>query len=432
MCIMQPKHFPIGSWVCDDWSLPVDEMVNTWVELGFTLTLSPRFDDTPEDHQRVRRMLDLAQQRGIQLILCDSRTRAPRSDWSEFARPIDLPADHRARAAAAVADYADHPAVWGFYVEDEPLAGGLGAVAEACRIIRDLTDQAEPYINLLPDHVMSPDGPKWRIEEQVGFKDFDRYLDHVVKTTGNGMLSYDCYSQMSPVWGGIDQYFRNLAKYQAAALRNDVEFWLITLAAGHWMYRAPSPTEMGWQFYTALAYGVSGIHYFYYRARGNCLNSATLPPSYGAPIDELGQHGPLYQQLRRQHHQFCTQWENVYRRCRVKRTTHWPEAPNGATSFDGTGVVINIKERAHVAWYGSTSPSLVVGEFEDENSVPHVILANNGTTDSVAFEATFKGSKVCMVNGISNLSEVGSDTSCGVVVEGFIQPGQAYFVRVER
>ncbi|MCF7854582.1 MAG: hypothetical protein K9N51_07290 [Candidatus Pacebacteria bacterium] len=422
------RRFPIGSWVCNNWSPTPEEMAAEWADLGFTLTLTPWFDDLPENHGLVHRLVDEANRHGMQVILCDRRTLSPRSNWSDFSQPIPLPANYKKQAAAAVNEYAAHPAVWGFYVEDEPLCGGLPAVAQACRIIEELTDQAEPYINLLPNHRISPDRPEWTIEQQVGFDDYSTYLDHVVDTTHVPVLSYDCYSQMSNVWGGTAQYFRNLASYQSASIRNNVPFWTILLAIGHWMYRAPTPLELSWQFYTSLAYGASGILYYYYRGGGI--------GHYGAAVDELGQKGQLYYQMRRQHHHFQSQWEDRYRRCRIVRTSHWPKGPGGTVDFDGRGVVEHIQERSDVAWDGKTNPGLIVGEFMDDRERPHVLLANASASEHVAAVVNVRGRKVYMIEGPDKETELANYQARGSVGEGwferFIMPGQALFVRVEK
>ncbi|HUU23789.1 MAG TPA: hypothetical protein VM389_14740, partial [Phycisphaerae bacterium] len=397
-----------------------------WADLGFTLAMSPRIPDTPEAHAKARRLLDLAGARGIQLILCDRRTQSPATNWSDFFTPAKLPDDFRRQAAAAVDDFADHPATWALFVLDEPVRGNFPAMAEACRTLRELTDRAEPFFNLLPDHRMSPHDPSWRIENEVGFDDFNAYLDHVVAETRATMLCYDCYCQMSEEWGGRGQYFRNLAEFQAASIRHEIPFWTITLTLGHWMYHPPSPEELGWEFFSALAYGAQGILYFLYRAGGL--------GGYGAPVDELGQKGPLYPQMRRQHHLFQRHWEERYRRCRVVRTTHWPAAPAGLLPFDGTGVVKAIREHSSVTYRTSPPAAVLAGEFVDDQGRPHVLIANNSPniTKHVCLQVTFAGKAVYSVNGSGEDALVASDesglTTCHAV---YIVPGQAVFYRVE-
>jgi len=253
---MQPTRYPIGSWAPlpgDSSGMDLAERVAEWADLRFTLTFTSDITDDPATHARAHELLDLCAAHDIQAIVCDHRTAVPHADFADPGRALRIPDDYRARAAEAVAEFANHPATWAFLLVDEPLEGNFPAVAEASRILRDLTDQAEPFVNYMPNHEMGHDGTSSSIQHQVGFEDFGEYLDHVVTESRASMLCYDAYSSMSPEWGGPDNWYRNLADYQAAAIRNDICFWTIILTSGHWMYRAPSPLEMGWQFYNALA-----------------------------------------------------------------------------------------------------------------------------------------------------------------------------------
>jgi hypothetical protein len=269
---------------------------------------------------------------------------------------------------------------------------------------------------------------RWSTENMIGFTDFNRYLDHVVERTQARMLCYDCYCQLSEEWGGRDQYFRNLARFQAAALRHRIPFWNITLTLGHWMYRAPTPIELGWEFYTSLAYGAQGILYFLYRASGI--------GNYGMPVDDLGQQGPLCPQLRRMHHQFQSQWEERFRRCAVQRTTHWPTGPAGTLSFDGTGLVRAIRESPNASIRASPRPEVLVGEFADDRGRPHVLLANNSPdpTKHVAVNVTFAGTAVFEIQGPDREHRLSvNESGPGTVTlwSIYIMPGQAVFYRLE-
>jgi len=421
---MQPKRYPISSWqTLTDWDVDLAQRAAEWLDIGFTLIMSPAVTNEPATHKKARQLLDLCGAAGIDVILTDRRVQAPSGHWGKPSTKIDLPVDYRQQAAKAVAEFADHPALWGFFVTDEPLEGNLSAVAKACRIVRELTDQAEPYVNYLPNHLLSPDGTSAGIGRHVGFKDFGAYLDHVVSETDATMLCYDQYCSMSPEWGGPDQWYRCLSDYQRAAIRHDIPFWNIILAHGHWMYRAPNPLEMSWQFYNSLAYGAQGIMYFMYRAGGI--------GGYGAPVDELGNRGPLFFQLQRQHAQFMGQWAWRYRQCRPVATCHWPSAPAGLNRFDGSGVVTGIVEDPSTLHRPAGASHLVVGEFLDDEKRPHVVVANGSWSKHTFAKITVRG------RGVFNIVGDGQEKPLGRAEEGRLSfathfmPGQAMFFRVE-
>ncbi|MHB9132817.1 MAG: hypothetical protein ACYDBB_17245 [Armatimonadota bacterium] len=416
VAIMQPARYPIGFWVSENYLNDIEGRVAEWIDLGFTLAMSPHFGDSPNELAKVRRLLDLSHEHGIQLILCDRRAEVPGGNWMNPTEPMHLPGGYREKAQAAVRDFGDHPAVWGFYVTDEPLQGNLPAVADACRILRELTDK-EPYVNLIPDHVIYGVLPHevTAVSNQTGFTHFNEYLDHYLQVTGNRMLCYDCYSQGYEDWGGRDQYFKNLAEYQAAAVRHGVPFWIITLAMGHWMYKAPTVNEMRWQFNTALAYGAQGILYFLYRGGGDF--------GYGAPVDELGQHGPLYPQLRRQHTHFQRAWEKWFRHLTPTLTSHFPDAPAGTYVFDGAGIVKKIH-------YDMGDAPLVIGEFVDKTGSPYVMLVNNDTEQHVWVSAECRGTHAYLVTEDGE-QRVSTASEGGVILKYGILPGQGYLFRIE-
>ncbi len=420
---MQPKRYPLSSWVTlRDWDVDLAERVQEWHDIGFTIIMSPTVTDDPETHTRARELLDLCAAKDIEVILLDKRIRTPSGSFRNPPEEKHLPENYREEAESAVKEFADHPAVWGLFVTDEPLVGNLPAVAKACRMLREMTDAAEPYVNYLPNHLISADGTSAGIRRHVGFDDFGAYLDHVVRETGATMLSYDQYCSMSPEWGGPDQWYRCLADYQGAAIRHNITFWNIILAHGHWMYRAPSPLEMSWQFYNSLAYGAQGIMYFMYRAGGI--------GGYGAPVDELGNRGPLFAQLQRQHAQFLGQWAWRYRKCRPVATYHWPNAPVGLKRFDGSGIVTALAEDPGTVRRPSAASHLVVGEFLDDQQRPHVVLANGSWEKHTFAHITVKGTAVHTIAGEDCERATGEASAGTVSFSTHMMPGQAIFFRV--
>ena len=422
---MQPRRFPLSSWaMLENWDVDLPVRMQEWCDIGFTLIMTPPVTDDAKTHEKARTLLDLCAEHNMEALLLDRRTMAPGGNWSNPAEDISLPEDYRDRAAEAVKEFVGHPAVWGIYITDEPLVGNLSAVGKACKIIRELTHEAEPYVNYLPNHLLDPQGTSAGIRRHVGFEDFGAYLDHVVSETRAAMLCYDQYCSMSEEWGGPDQWYRCLSDYQAASIRHNIPFWNIILSVGHWMYKAPNPQQMSWQFYNSLAYGAQGIMYFIYRQGGI--------GSYGAPVDELGHRGPLFYQLQRQHHQFMTQWAWRFRDCRSVSTYHWPDAPVGVKRFDGSGVISRIVEDPSTVRRQTPPSHLVIGEFRDGNGRPHVVLANGSQEKHTHVTITARGRAIHVIKDEAVEHKTGRKESDDTVsFLEFIMPGQALFFRVE-
>ena len=189
------------------------------------------------------RALDVAQRHGLRMWIRDRRfdTRAlKRTNWEE-------------RLATAVADYHQHPAVDGYFVEDEPPSSRFEATAAIVNALRDRDPKHLAYVNLLPDYV-SP--------QNLGARDYEEYVNRFVAEVKPQLISYDYY----PFRNGTDRpsFFANLTTIRAAALRHGLPFMLIVQAMPQGSYRNPTEAEFAWQVFHALAFGARGISYFTY------------------------------------------------------------------------------------------------------------------------------------------------------------------------
>ncbi|NLG26584.1 MAG: hypothetical protein GX557_01650, partial [Chloroflexi bacterium] len=98
-------------------------------ECGFTVVPGP-----PE-------ALDLAHQAGIKLMLHDPRIYAGMTERPGWEADVQ----------AVVAAYAAHPALWGYYITDEPSYHQFAALAQIVRAFEARDDRHVAYINLFPN-----------------------------------------------------------------------------------------------------------------------------------------------------------------------------------------------------------------------------------------------------------------------------------------
>jgi hypothetical protein len=153
---------------------------------------------------------------------------------------------------AAVLEYRTHPAFGGYFVADEPGVGQFAELGAVVARLRAVDPIGIAYINLNPDYVFAglPAGA------------YREYVEQFVETVRPPLLSYDYY----PFREGGDRstFFSSLALMREVALRERLPFMLIVLAMPHARYRQPTPAELSWQVFHALAYGARGISYFAY------------------------------------------------------------------------------------------------------------------------------------------------------------------------
>jgi len=332
---MVDKVFPISFWV----SPPLDlERYREVAEAGFTVI--PIWEPTEE---RLRTGLDLAAEVGIQAMVVDPRIHRDLPDEPGWETVVQTVVDA----------YADHPALYGYFLTDEPHLKHFANLGKLTRAFLERDPARVPYINLFPNYA-SPD--------QLGTLDYEAHVQAFLDTVRPPLLSYDHYALME--WGDRPEYFPNLEVIRRQALRSDVPFWNIILATPHFSYRDPSPTDLRWQVYTTLAYGGKGIAYFTY---------ATLDvENYRNGIIGLyGQRAAKYaavQQLnlemqRLGPHLLGLKSTGVY---------HIPDAPQGSVSLSGHGVVASVE-----------GGQFVVGEFADRAGLPWVMVVNRDREHSV-------------------------------------------------
>lgn len=193
---------------------------------------------------------------------------------------VDDPA--QAKALDALIDKVKlHPALYAYYLVDEPGAGAFPILGKLVAYLRAKDPAHLAYINLLPTYAneaqlnVTTDAAE---KAKVGYpQDFAgvatddktalRYREHLrqfVKTVKPDLISYDHYHFMKNLDGA--QYFLNIALIREAALKARLPFLNIiqTCDSPAEGWRGPNENELRWLTYTSLAYGAQGISHFRY------------------------------------------------------------------------------------------------------------------------------------------------------------------------
>ena len=144
------SKFPIFFW-CGraNANIAGEREKSDWLDAHFTRLLLG-VGTTPEEVKKARELLDWCAEHGIDAILGDPRVSLHNYGiYKDHPADAKLPPDYRETVRAAARDYADHPAVYGFNVIDEPGWQARAACAEAAHIVREETGK-EPFINQKP------------------------------------------------------------------------------------------------------------------------------------------------------------------------------------------------------------------------------------------------------------------------------------------
>jgi hypothetical protein len=214
--------------------------------------------------------LDVCWAAGLKAIVSDARVSD--YDWGKVDE-----AKARNNVASLVGAVGQHPALYGYYLRDEPGADMFPGLAKVAALVRELSPGKWPYINLFPDYANSG---------QLGATNYSEYLERFIATCHPSIISYDNYSLMDD--GSVrESYWSNLEAVRAACQKNDIEFWNIVLSVAHFSYRELNAADFRFQVYTTLAYGGRGISYFTY------VTPATGNYRMG-PIDQFGNPTPTW------------------------------------------------------------------------------------------------------------------------------------------
>jgi hypothetical protein len=221
------------------WSPPVinDASVKQMTDGGFNLIWGKESD------------LNLAAKYKRRLMISNDLLRPEVLD-----NPVEL-----AKLNAFIDRVKQHPALYFYFITDEPSAAAFPALGRLVSHLRARDPAHWAYINLLPTYATNA---------QLGTKGdattaYREYLRQFVTVVKPDFLSYDHYHFAAHGDGG--QYFLNLSLIRETAITHDLPFINI-VQASKWSdeVRVPTSNEMRWLNYTSLAYGAQGLSYFVY------------------------------------------------------------------------------------------------------------------------------------------------------------------------
>lgn len=188
--------------------------------------------------------------------------------------------ERRERLDALIAHVSKHPALYAYYIVDEPNASQFPALGKLVAYLRERDPLHLAYINLFPTYASNKQlGTNGDVVTAYG-EHLRRYVEQVKPS----LISYDHYQFR--LKGDGDQYFLNLAMIRRAAQEAGVPFLNIVQACT-WApdaMRVPSLNELRYLVYSTLAYGAQGISYYVYAHVNH----------HGSLVSLDGTPGPLY------------------------------------------------------------------------------------------------------------------------------------------
>ena len=334
-------RFVTFGWVSPPASVTTDARVAEMADAGLTLAV-PAWNDSGRLEDNLAR-LDFAAAHGLRCILWDAR----------FERFETL--DPRSAAGGAlldsiVSDYRDRPALFGYYLGDEPPRTIFPLIAGVADTLRKLDPAHPPWNNLLGRGSFASRG------------DWESYVRDFVAALHPAMLCDDQYDFRVDGDGG--HFVENAAGLAAMARAAGIPFWAIVQLVQHGPYRALTPGELAWQTSMLLAYGARGIGYFTYWTPAPDTTLNWQP----AMITYEGQRTEWYPVVAALNQKVRAAGETLVGLTWLA-TVHAGWTPPGGAPFV-PGVL-----------FDSVAGRAALGTFRDEHGMSHVLVANS---DSLA------------------------------------------------
>jgi hypothetical protein len=292
------------------------------------------------------RELDVAQRHGLRGQLQDGLL-APASLEDQAQRQ---------KLQALIERVKRHPALYCYFITDEPSAEAFPALGRLVAFLRERDPAHLAYINLFPTYAnnkqLGTAGDK-----PTAYREHLRlYLEQVKPS----LVSYDHYQFTAN--GDTKEYFLNLAMIRRAAQEAGLPFLNIVQAAT-WTpsMRVPNAQEMRYLVYTTLAYGAQGISYYVYCCQGHTGGIALAD---GTPT-------PIYEALRILNREFVA----IARELQPLRSLaifHSDLREPGCEPLPAAGPFRLQPARAP----GTAARGCLLGTFGTENKPAHALVVN--------------------------------------------------------
>ncbi len=268
----------------------------------------------------------------------------------------NLESDAKERFAGLVGNIGNHPAVYGYFLCDEPTTAAFPAISKMTDIIRELAPGREWYVDILPNYATP---------NQLKAASYQEYVDRFIAECKPTVLRFNFYCLYENSEKIRPGYWKNLKTVRAAALKNGIDFRVCVGCTAHFNHPVYTRDMLMFQVLMALAYGAKGIEYFQ-------LWDGFTGNYRMAPIDAFGDRSATFNEMRYVNKCLANLGPTLLK-LESKQVYHFPADPaNGADAPDGNSLV-------------SAAPSgeIVVGDFIDPAAnVNYVMVVNRNIRQS--------------------------------------------------
>ena len=409
------QKFPFTTWVYNPVSDFAPEELDLWKGCGFTHPMAPRIFNGTSPEELIP-FLDAAEKRGMKLIVGVQGLNIPdRESLPKFILTTEGPEAYEKRFREVYEMLKGHPALYGFYVADEPLGQEFfSAVTECYRIQKKVAPELHPFVNYRS-------GTYKMDKESFGGVSFEEWFGHIGNDLGISFITLDLYEPMIND-DCIPAYFKAIrGTVEASEKAGGPDVWANLLCSAHYAYRIPTENELRWMVNTAAACGCRGVMWFrfYDRLEGH--------EYYGSPIDEYHNKTELYYAMMRTQRRLNDHYGEILMSLKRKSTFF--------LGNDWGGAYPKFGEKSHELINLTTFEDAVVSFFEDEKGTEYMCLVNLNRKSHSTFNVYYDTDKCRLIELTMNGKSEGymAPTAPDAPWGGFdMYPGQMRMFRIDR
>ena len=363
------QKFPFAIWNYNIRGDFTPDEVDTWAECGLTVTLTERTFYGKDDISSLVPFLDRAAEKNIMLI-----ANVVGITNVDILKMTDE--EYESRFTEVYNIFKGHPALYGFYVGDEPSSKDMYDAAARCiRIMKRVAPELRPYINFQGSSCFHD-------PECFDGRTFQDWLIELNAETGFADFSFSQYEQVAGRPGvetpmdsgdmGIEYYYRALKPLIEVAESANVNVWGSLLLSAHYHFRVPTEYDIMWQITTSAVCGCRGMigFRFYDRSFG--------PNYHGSPVDEYGYKTEQFYKLLRCQRRFNDHYGELLMSLR-RQGTYFLGKQRGDYSTFGEGThpaITKIK----------ANEDALVGFFKAEDGTEYMCLVNGSQVNDGVYK----------------------------------------------
>ncbi len=162
----------------------------------------------------------------------------------------------------AAEKFADHPAVWGIDVGDEPSALDFPYYGRIIDTVNRLFPHQFAYLNLYPNYASVAKNSTDETVNQLGTRTYAEHIEKYIENVPTDYICYDYYMYAASVAGS----YENLRIVADACLRTGRSMWIVLQVNSSNPEKWISENQLRVQAYTAMAFGAENIIWACYTA----------------------------------------------------------------------------------------------------------------------------------------------------------------------